>query len=181
MVGDGGETAERKEEVQVVDISKLNLQQLMGLRQQLEQDYVSSTDERTTLGSGVNEYRKSIEGIVELGESTDGDAMLVPLTQSVYVDGIVKKPGSVLVDVGGGYFVEKPTKDAKAYCTKRRNLLNSRLNEIDSSLSQLRKRILMVRNQQEVLFRQSRGAPAGAGSAGFPTTSPSPPAALASS
>eukprot|EP00922_Rhytidocystis_sp_ex-Travisia-forbesii_P026225 GHVS01038413.1.p1 GENE.GHVS01038413.1~~GHVS01038413.1.p1 ORF type:complete len:180 (-),score=37.99 GHVS01038413.1:481-1020(-) len=157
---------EGEQEVQVVDISKLNLQQLMGLRQQLEQEYVGGTDERASIASGIGEYRKSIDGIVGLSECSDGDAMLVPLTQSVYVDGVVKRPGFVLVDVGGGYFVEKSTKDARAYCTKRRDLLNTRMNELDNSLSQLRKRIVMVRNQQEMLFRESRGTTSSSGNSG---------------
>eukprot|EP00922_Rhytidocystis_sp_ex-Travisia-forbesii_P047743 GHVS01071190.1.p1 GENE.GHVS01071190.1~~GHVS01071190.1.p1 ORF type:complete len:140 (-),score=23.61 GHVS01071190.1:9-428(-) len=139
MAGDDGREGE---DVNVVDISKLSVQQLMGLRQQLEQEYVSSTDERAMLNSGANEYRKSVQGIVELGQCSEGDAMLVPLTQSVYVDGMIKRPGCVLLDVGGGYFVEKQTKDAKAYCTKRRDLLTTRMNDIDISLTQIRTRSL---------------------------------------
>lgn len=37
---------------------------------------------------------------------TAGQAMLVPLTSSLYVNGFISRPKNIMLDIGTGYFVE---------------------------------------------------------------------------
>ena len=48
-----------------------------------------------------------------------GREIMVPLTSSLYVPGVMEDNSNVLVEVGAGYFVEKNTTDANAYCERK--------------------------------------------------------------
>ena len=59
-----------------------------------------------------------------LKEKSKGKEIMVPLTSSLYVPGIMEDNEQVLVEVGAGYFVEKSTEKAKEYCDKKVKMLN---------------------------------------------------------
>ena len=44
---------------------------------------------------------------------------MVPMTSSLYVPGVMEDNSNVLVEVGAGYFVEKNSTDATAYCERK--------------------------------------------------------------
>ena len=44
---------------------------------------------------------------------------MVPMTSSLYVPGVMEDSNNVLVEVGAGYFIEKNTVDASAYCERK--------------------------------------------------------------
>ena len=48
-----------------------------------------------------------------------GREIMVPMTSSLYVPGVMEDNSNVLVEVGAGYFVEKNTTDATAYCERK--------------------------------------------------------------
>ena len=60
-------------------------------------------------------------------ESRAGDReVMVPLTSSLYVPGIMQDNRNVLVEVGAGYFIERNTEDASGYCDRKiKNLQES--------------------------------------------------------
>ena len=61
-----------------------------------------------------------------MGERAGGKEVMVPLTSSLYVPGVMEDSTNVLVEVGAGYFVEKSTADASTYCDrKHKNLQES--------------------------------------------------------
>lgn len=45
--------------------------------------------------------------------------IMVPLTSSLYVPGHMDDHKNVLVEVGGGYFIEKDNLDAVDYCERK--------------------------------------------------------------
>ena len=59
-----------------------------------------------------------------LKEKGKGKEIMVPLTSSLYVPGIMEDNENVLVEVGAGYFVEKSAEKAKEYCEKKVKMLN---------------------------------------------------------
>ena len=59
-----------------------------------------------------------------LKEKGKGKEIMVPLTSSLYVPGIMEDNENVLVEVGAGYFIEKSTEKAKEYCEKKVKMLN---------------------------------------------------------
>ena len=53
-----------------------------------------------------------------MGQRAEGREVMVPLTSSLYVPGVMED-SNVLVEVGAGYFIEKNTTDATAYCDRK--------------------------------------------------------------
>ncbi len=49
----------------------------------------------------------------------EGHEVLVPLTGSMYVPGVIKQTEKVLVDVGTGYYVEKDIPAARDYFNRK--------------------------------------------------------------
>ena len=54
-----------------------------------------------------------------MGEKATGREIMVPLTSSLYVPGVMEDGNNVFVEVGGGYFVEKSTVAAQEYCDRK--------------------------------------------------------------
>lgn len=52
-------------------------------------------------------------------KAREGHEVLVPLTGSMYVPGVIKDTEKVLVDVGTGYYVEKDIPEAKDYFNRK--------------------------------------------------------------
>ena len=48
-----------------------------------------------------------------------GREIMVPMTSSLYVPGVMEDNSNVLVEVGAGYFIEKNTQDANGYCERK--------------------------------------------------------------
>ena len=56
-------------------------------------------------------------------DKKEGTVVLVPLTGSMYVPGVIKETEKVLVDVGTGYYVEKDVKAANDYFSRKVSVL----------------------------------------------------------
>ena len=54
-----------------------------------------------------------------MSPEADGKNILVPLTGSMYVPGVLVEPEKVIVDVGTGYYVEKDIAGAKDYFQRK--------------------------------------------------------------
>ena len=52
-------------------------------------------------------------------QRAQGREVMVPLTSSLYVPGVMEDNTNVLVEVGAGYFIEKTTVDASSYCERK--------------------------------------------------------------
>jgi prefoldin alpha subunit len=58
--------------------------------------------------------------------------ILVPLTGSMYVPGILSDPDKVIVDVGTGYYVEKDIASAKEYFVKKVKYVTEQMEKVQS-------------------------------------------------
>jgi prefoldin alpha subunit len=58
--------------------------------------------------------------------------MLVPMTSSLYVPGLLETNQKVLIDVGTGYFLEKSVSAAKDFFLRRANFLKEKIEELQS-------------------------------------------------
>lgn len=52
-------------------------------------------------------------------EKGQGREIMVPLTSSLYVPGIMEDSDKVLLEVGAGYFVEENVEKARDYCERK--------------------------------------------------------------
>ena len=64
-------------------------------------------------------FQESGESLTRMNSEADGKDVLVPLTGSMYVPGKLSNADKVVVDIGTGYYVEKPSKEAKEYFDRK--------------------------------------------------------------
>ncbi|XP_015606049.1 prefoldin subunit 5 [Cephus cinctus] len=105
--------------LQQIDLTKLNLQQLTQLKQQLDQELSVFHDSLQTLKIAQNKFQESGSCLDKITPEAKGKEILVPLTGSMYVAGKLADTEKVLVDVGTGYYAQKDIDDAKDYFKRR--------------------------------------------------------------
>ncbi|KAL9654040.1 hypothetical protein ABK040_011584 [Willaertia magna] len=115
-----------------IDLSKVPLQQLVTLQERLEREVRQLTTYLSTLRTAHTKYISSKSSLEQLKKQSDNETLLVPLTESLFVPGTIKNNGTVLIDVGTGYFLRKP---------------------IDSALETLERKIKVVRESVEKLTK----------------------------
>lgn len=59
-----------------------------------------------------------------------GKTVMVPLTSSLYVPGVMDDNKNVLIEAGAGYFIEKDTKQATEYCDRKAKTLQESGNKV---------------------------------------------------
>lgn len=101
-----------------VDLSKLEPQQLVEIRDSTEKEVEHFTQSLLALQTAQSKLQDCIRTIENM-ESLDSKELLVPMTSSLYLPGKIKDKGQYLVDIGTGYFVEKSGKDAKQVYDKK--------------------------------------------------------------
>jgi len=134
-----------------IPLQSLNLQQLQQLAQQLQVETQGLNRSLQGLTDGSSRFSQSAECLEQLGKhiaDSDGSKqkMLVPLSQSVYIDGYIAKPDKVLVDIGTGYYVERNLEGAKAFLKKRVDMIQGNAAKVSDLIK--RKESMMQDTQQ---------------------------------
>lgn len=123
-----------------MEIESLSLQQLSVLKSQLEEEIEKLTNSFAQLRHASTKYRASRIGV----ENLEGKEILVPLTASLYVPGVVLDPDYLLVDVGTGYFVEKNRQQAIEFCDRKLVLLRENMNKLGNFINQRRRSLEII-------------------------------------
>jgi prefoldin alpha subunit len=123
--------------------ANLTVPQLQQHKQQLEQELVYLTDTVAKLKAAQQAYDMSGKVLAELTLDKQGKEMLVPLTNSVFVRGHVDDCKSVLVNIGTGYYVERPVAGAKSHCEERSKTLASNVGLFAKILGEKRNNLEM--------------------------------------
>ena len=79
---------------------------------------------------GVRKFQESKEVLEYLNTYGKGKEVMVPLTSSLYVPGIMEDTDNVLVEVGASYFIEQNTKTAQDYCDRKYEVLSGNAKKI---------------------------------------------------
>eukprot|EP01026_Neomeris_dumetosa_P084039 TRINITY_DN98085_c0_g1_i1.p2 TRINITY_DN98085_c0_g1~~TRINITY_DN98085_c0_g1_i1.p2 ORF type:complete len:160 (-),score=21.89 TRINITY_DN98085_c0_g1_i1:306-785(-) len=119
-----------------VQLESLDLSTLNMIKEQLEreiQQYSQSVVQLQKAAAGFGASGKAIE---QLQISEVGQEVLVPLSESLYVQGEVHSNDRVLIDIGTGYFVEQSTEKGIDYCRRKVKLLREKLEELSGMLSE---------------------------------------------
>ncbi|KAG8313674.1 Prefoldin subunit 5 [Homalodisca vitripennis] len=95
------------EELQAVDLTKLNMQQLAQLKHQVDSELGILQDSLHSLKIAQNKFQDSKENLDKVSTASKGKEILVPLTASMYVPGRIADVDKVMLDIGTGYYVEK--------------------------------------------------------------------------
>lgn len=89
-----------------IDLTQLQPQQLAEIRKSTEQEIQHFTQSLQALQTAQGKLQDCINTVNQMEKSTS-DALLVPMTSSLYLPGKIVAKDLYLVDVGTGYFVEK--------------------------------------------------------------------------
>ena len=83
---------------------------------------------------GVRKFQESTEVLNYLKEYGTDKEVMVPLTSSLYVPGVMEETDKVLVEVGASYFIEQSNKCAQEYCARKGEMLNGNAKKINEIL-----------------------------------------------
>ena len=108
---------------QEVDITKIPPQQLVELKKAIEAEAQQLQVHYQQLLEATKKFSDSQSVLAYMKQRAGGREVMVPLTSSLYVPGVMEDSQNVLVEVGAGYFIEKSTDDATTYCDRKRKNL----------------------------------------------------------
>ncbi len=139
-----------------VPVNNLPVQKLQELNAEVEQRCEQLADALAQLNGALARYEEIGDALLRVG--APGQAMLVPLSESMYAQGEAEG-GKVLVDIGTGFFVEKTVEDARAFVDRKKEFVRKQVATLDVQLD------TQTRNlEQLTLVLQSKQA----GAAGRP-------------
>ena len=126
-----GELAKERE-AQATQIASLmhEIQQYLSKIGAIEGEIEQLKQNMAQLQNGVKRYHTSGRAIEALKDETGGKEMLVPLTSSLYVPGILGDTDTILLDIGTGYFVEKSPEDGVDYCKRKVNMVRENMEKL---------------------------------------------------
>ena len=102
-----------------VTLDRMSFQDLMQVRNSLEQDLQGLQVSLQQLGTAKGKYQASAGALDSLEGEVEGKEALVPLTGSLYAPGKLTAQERILVDLGTGYYAEKSIKDARAFMMRK--------------------------------------------------------------
>merc|ERR1711894_831584 len=136
-----------------IPITELNAGQLQRLSQQLEQEieFIQGSLSQLKMAQG------------KFSESNEKD-ILVPLTSSMYTTGKIGDVGSVIVDIGTGYYVERTVDQAREYFSRKVDYLTKQMEKVQPILAEKYKmrqavmEMLQMKVQQQIQQQQQQMA-----------------------
>lgn len=82
-----------------------------------------------------SKYGQALEALTDITPDNQDKRIMVPLTSSMYIPGKLSNIQSVLVDIGTGYFVEKPIADARVFITSKMDMISGNLAKVAGAMS----------------------------------------------
>jgi prefoldin alpha subunit len=121
---------------ELLDLTKLSVQQLDSLKTQLSQEIQVLQDSLSRLKMVQQSFVTTENTIESLKKYNNNETILVPLTSSLYVPGKLLTNERVTIDVGTGYYVNRSIEDAKKHFEKKVTFLTKQLEKLQPILQQ---------------------------------------------
>ena len=67
-----------------------------------------------------------------MNPTSEGKEVLVPLTGSMYVPGVLAQPQKVVVDIGTGYYIEKDSSAAQEYFNRKVKFVTENMERVQA-------------------------------------------------
>ncbi|QUC20341.1 uncharacterized protein UV8b_04582 [Ustilaginoidea virens] len=137
-------------ETETINLDSLEPPQLAQVKKQLDEELEHLTSSYAQLHGAQNKFRECLRCVdARAGPNTAApSAVLVPLTNSLYVKGELSSAETVLVDVGTGFLIEKKLGAAQKFYNEKVKELGSNLKELEAILQ---RKQANVRAVEEVL------------------------------
>ena len=124
-----------------VDIDSMSLEQLNQLKTSEESRLQVITNHYATLRASSARFQASKDALSAINPSSEGKDIMSPLTESLYVPGMIKEPSKVMVELGTGYYAEKSVKDAIAFLDRKNKLVSANSDNIMEVITVTRRNI----------------------------------------
>lgn len=125
-----------------INLDTMSLEELNQIKQQEESRLQALTNRYAQLRAAAARLNASQNAIAELApSSSEGKAVMVPLTESVYVPGTLKDTNKLLVEIGTGFYVEKTAKDTNAFLERKLRLVDANSENITKAVQSTRQNI----------------------------------------
>ncbi|CAL1278362.1 unnamed protein product [Larinioides sclopetarius] len=118
------------ENVTTVDLSELPLPRLTQIKQELDTQVEIFGSSLQQLKIAQKKYGDSKECVERMQNMKEGNSLLVPLTDSMYVPGELDETKKVLIDIGTGYYVEKEIPDAIDYFKRKVKFVTTQIEKV---------------------------------------------------
>lgn len=102
-----------------MDPQKMPLKELQQMRQSMQQELQDMKTRHRSMTQALGRYHQSLKSVEMVAGAEDGQKMLVPMTDAMFVLGELSETKTVTVEIGTGFFVKRSTDDAKAYLDRR--------------------------------------------------------------
>ena len=136
---------------QEVDITKISPQQLQELGQAIEEEVKQLSVHYQSMIQAIRKFSDS-KGVMNYTEKyAQGKEIMVPLTSSLYVPGVLADDNCVLIEAGAGYFIERPIDKAIEYLDRKQKTLQESSNKV-ATLMQT-KQVQLKRIEAEYMKR----------------------------
>ncbi|XP_055379385.1 probable prefoldin subunit 5 [Condylostylus longicornis] len=119
------------DEPQQIDLTKLNLPQLQQLKMEFESELSVFQESLQTLVKCKGKYSASKEALEQIKPDWENKEILVPLTGSMYIPGVVKSIDNFIIEIGTGYYIEKDLSDSKDYFKRKIDYVQEQIEKID--------------------------------------------------
>lgn len=91
---------------QQLDITQLSAPDLQELHQQLTNEVNSFASNMVALQQTAGRFASAGQTVESLHQQKQGQPILLPMTESLYVKGTLHSVDTVLLEIGTGYYIE---------------------------------------------------------------------------
>jgi prefoldin alpha subunit len=139
---------------QQINISQLELGELRQLQQQLSSEVNNFVSSLIALQQTAAKFATAGRSVESLKDTKQGDMLMLPMTESLYVPGTLENVDTVLLEIGTGYYVERGVDAGVEYCRRKVMLVKERIEQL-SRIIQSRREAL---GQIAMLIQQKASA-----------------------
>lgn len=104
---------------QGIDISKLSLDQILTLKDQTEAEIKQLQATITLTNDTLLKTQKAKDALQTFAQAPVGTDVLVPLTDSMYINGKTIEGKRPIIELGTGYYAETSVENADAFFNRR--------------------------------------------------------------
>ncbi|KAK0733598.1 putative prefoldin subunit 5 [Lasiosphaeria miniovina] len=131
---------------QEINLDTLSTQQLTAVKKQFDEEVEHLSNSYGQLAAAQSKFAECLRVVKAQSPSPAAGAgagagaeagagkkeVLVPLTNSLYVKGLLSEPDKVIVDVGTGFYVEKSTKSAAEFYESKVKDLAANMQDLEA-------------------------------------------------
>ena len=144
-----------------LNLNNLSVEQLQGLKEQLDQDIVSLERSYGGLMGARSRFHDSKNCLEQLKSVDVQQPILVPLSSSLYVSGKLASKTHALVDVGTGYYLKQPIAKAQDFFMKRANQMTETMDMIAKNIAQKQRssnNVIDTIQAKQQAYQEARGS-----------------------